>query len=682
MTVRICFLGWALLVASLFPGSVLRTASLPADQKEPGARTDVYGDPLPDGAIARLGTASRMRTAAVYSLAFSPDGKTVAAATRDGVQLWDAVTGKELQKLQATEQGQRVPIYLAAFLPDSKTLATGSKGLSPVRLWDAATGKELVQFVADQTFDSSCLALASDGKTLAAGSYSDDILLWDVSRGVEILKLKQRGARAIAFSPDGKTLASLGPGIGAIRLWELPSGKELRQLGRGERFRAIAFSQDGKELAAADNPDIRLWETATGRELPPLKGSKVGYSAVAFLPENKLVAADYHGVIHIWDAVSWKKLDHFPAGEYFACSADGKVLAFTRFTRGAIGLWDVVKGKELDPVGGHQGLVTALAFSPDSRVLVSGAEDNTIRLWEPATSKEVRRISAPWDPDRRYGTGISSVAYTPDGKTLAAIGNDGSVRLWDPATGKELRQLTQHPEWYWRVLFSPDGKYLAASGNASTVRLWEAATGKELPSLDVKTAVDVKILNLGVMAFAPDGKTLAVLVSYDASAGSGQRVVLASGILLWDVAAGKEVGYFKSEGQSGIYAITFSPDGKCLALAGYDGVLPQQMMTILREVPTGKEIRRFPASVVYSIAFSPDGKTLAAGGGTNLSQNPADTAVTLWDVDTGRELRQLHGHRLAVMRLVFSPDGTMLASGSMDTSVLVWDLSGAGKKPK
>jgi RNA polymerase sigma factor (sigma-70 family) len=638
------------------------------------AHTDRYGDPLPPGALVRLGTVRLRHGLGVYSVAFAPDGKALASTGGDGrVRLWDPATGQEVRQLDRRPQREAT---FAVFSPDGKTLAAGGPQerragakaeTRPVYLWDVASGKEVRRLPGHE--GSLCsAAFAPDGKTLAAATQEGTVRFWDLSTGKEVRQVHGGGGR-IAFSPDGKLLASAGgsmriapngkdrlPGGGDIRLWEVATGQQRRHLsGDQGPVTAVAFAPGGQTLASgSDDGTVRLWAVRTGTELRTLTHGQPktdrtgGVQALAFSPDGSVLASGgADGTIRLWDAASGKPLRRLTGHRWWvvclAFAPDGKTLASGSWD-GTVRLWDVATGAERLPFDEHQSSLRA-ALSPDGSLLATASFDGTIRLWDLSAGK--KRLTF-----RGHEGGVHSVTFSPDGRALASGGRDLVVRLWDVATGREVRQLEGHEKTrsyddVSSVAFSPDGKVLASAGSHDrTIRFWDTATGRELRR--------VRQDGTSAAVFSPDGKTLA------AGGWDGK-------IHLWDVGTGKEMRVIEPQRDSGegpfINSVAFSPDGRTLASGSHDETVR------LWDVATGAERRRLKGhqGVVWSVAFSPDGKLVASGS--------LDETVRLWEVATGQEVHRLRGHSGWVLSVAFSPDGKVLVSGGNDSTALVWTLS-------
>jgi WD40 repeat protein len=300
------------------------------------------------------------------------------------------------------------------------------------------------------------LAFSPDGKTLASGSgdvkgggVQGEIRLWDVGSGRERAAITGDAyfVESVAFSPDGKTLAS-ATGLKFIKLWDVETGQELAVLrGHAGAVRCVAFSPDGKVFASGDGTwdgsdgkgrglpgEVKLWDVASRRERTTLKGFTRGVESLAFSPDGKTLATG------------------------------GGILDDRR--PGEVKLWDVSTGAERAAFKGHAEAVLSVAFSPDGKTLASGSFDTTIKLWDVGSGQERAAL-------RGHTKLVTSVAFSPDGTTLASGSYDRTIKLWDMATGRVRATLRSHAAPVLVVVFSPDGKTLASSCNDKTIKLWD-----------------------------------------------------------------------------------------------------------------------------------------------------------------------------------------------------------------
>ena len=365
----------------------------------------------------------------VLSLAYSPDGLTLAGGTgRNTIGLWNTQTDTLINTLE-----HRGSVLSLAFSPDDRTLASGVGDISvrddvsddvsgdgTVRFWDIATGS-VINTLRGHSSDVYSIAYSPDGSTLASGSDST-ILLWDVATGTLRNQLTGHGdsIRSVAFSPDGSTLAS-GSNDDTVRLWDVATGNTRNTLrGHSDDVSSVAFSLDGLTLASG-SAGVLLWDAATGTLKNVLETDGYVYS-LAYSPDGNTLASGGNSGIHLWNAATGNLIDTFGVYSFYSLtySPDGSTLASGHW-RDVI-LWDATTGNPIDTFE-HPNTIHDVAFGSDGRTLASGSNDGTVHLWDIATGSLVDTLTG------HHGS-VNSVAFSPDGSTLASGSDDGTVLLW------------------------------------------------------------------------------------------------------------------------------------------------------------------------------------------------------------------------------------------------------------
>jgi WD40 repeat protein len=675
-----------LLLAIYFCLSANAAATADSPPKEQAKRSDCFGDALPAGALARLGTVRFRHGGSVFCAHFSADGKTLTSYGEDNVfRTWDAATGKELRSCR--RRGVQPEFFgSAALSADGRLLALGcgSRGHEKdgtVILCAVATGAELHKLtVLDGGWAVRSLAFSSDGKLLAAGDDNGHIDIWETATGRKRRRLNwECEVTGLAFSPDGRLLAS-GNGRDELSLWDAASGKSVRCLqtkapgfvGKNTFETHLAFTPDGKTLASANSDNaVRLWDVASGKEIRRIHREDEGVKAddhfksvhsLAFSPDGKLLAVDSaDGFLHLWSVATGEKLRRIDTQHglfgwrvsvALAFAPDGRTLTAWG-TENAIRLWDVRTGKERAVRDAHRGTVCTAAFSTDGRKIATAGDDRRVRLWSPTDGRS-QRVLLP--PKGVYG--IRSVAFSPDDRMLATPGEHRTIYRWRLANGVVLPSLKPKGETeIFAVAFAPKGRILAAVGRAGgggpSVILWDPDEGKPIREWETEECLG--------LAFSPDGAVLAI--------GGGESIPRGNALMpsgpdyrgridLWDPATGRKLRHW-TIADSMVKAVAFTPNGRWLASLG-----DQDRLLRLWDVSTGKAVRQWKDA--DCLAISPAGRLIAASDHSGV--------VRLWDLFTGELVEQLKGHRGPVFSLAFAPDGRTLVSGSADTTALVWDM--------
>ena len=618
---------------------------------------------LPTDAKARLGKGY------IYEIRYAPDGTQLAVASSIGVWLYDARTGEERNLL--TDRTSSV--HSVAFSPDGQTLASGSVD-GNIALWDANTGEYLITLTGHRDVVRS-LAFSPDGQTLASGGANSDIHLWNVTTGEHSNTLfisDMEFVTSLAFSPDGQTLVGAAgrtpiaevfvaevfvlevgdedipePGWNnIIRLWDANTGKEKNTLtGHTDVVTSLVFSPDGATIVSTSwDRTVRLWDANTGKEKNTLTGHTDIVANLVFSPDGAVIAGANWREIHLWDATTGTHLktltesitgesqrgggllsgarDVYPiytpwlmdAVRSLAFSPDGEILAGTN--GGAIHLWDADTGIYLKTFTAHTNPVNSLALSPNGAMLASGGWKK-VHLWDADTGIHLKTLTAHTDV-------VTSLAFSPDGAKLASA-SGGAVYLWDADTGTHLKTFTGPQSIVRTLVFGPDGTRLASVSLQENyiIHLWDIVTGTHLKTLTEPGDFIRTIQSGGSLWDAPNSAPIQILtgtdrdswaLSTDGRIRAGRDA--SDSILLSGRATRTSLKFFTGHSVR-VNHVAFSADNSTLVSSSIDGTM---FLWDLTSVP----IEKIPGDVNKDGVVNIQDLTLVAANFGQTEPNSAD----------------------------------------------------------
>jgi len=635
-------------------------------------------------------------SATVHSTAFSPDGKLVASGGMDNnVKLWSTETGREMRTLQ----GHSSYIYFVSFSPDG-TYVVSSSNDNTIRLWDVQSGREIRRI--DNALYPRSVAFGPDGNMLF-GDAIGNLTIWNRHTGV-VKKLQAAsgagGIRAAAFIQGGKYILAAGK-LGFIVV-DPQTDQVARRFGMKKQSSydniPIVFTKDGRYALEGRFNEMILWDTETGNEIRTFKANMNTVNSVAFSPDGRYIlsgSANY--MLKLWETDTGKEVRsiyHYRRYIYgarygvtsVAFSSDGR-RALAGYKNGAIRVWDVMR--EAAVIGGvTQNSAAAKADLAEGDVILR-VEGKKISSWrdfadgiEASPGKEIQvtllrngqELAVRMTPaaakgkdargrDITVGTAgviqggvclhnlegykrkVSSISLSPEGRLMTVAHDQGTVSLWDVPTGRELRSIPTY-RYSSSVAFSPQGRFYLSAGNED-VTVWEPQKAQPVSKFSQD---DIGFLSRA-LAFSPDGRY--------AAAGGDKRITL-----------------YDMEAMRAIRTMPVARDVKTVAVSSDNRTVASgtSMDVILWNAQTGAELRTLrPGSFVYAVDFAPGGRYLVSGAQqyAGIGMDYANT-IKLWDVSTGRELRNLGNYKKSVYDARFSRDGRMLLTGGDE--LLLWNV--------
>jgi WD40 repeat protein/serine/threonine protein kinase len=578
----------------------------------------------------------------VQRVMFTSDAKRLISGGDDGtIRTWDIATGKELMKINAHKSW----ITYIRIHPNGKQIASSSNE-ETVKLWDLDNGN-LIRTFNGHTGRVTCVDFSPDGNRLVSCSVDSTVRVWDVNTAKEILLLTMPNKKfaSVAFSPDGKKLVALTitgtDGNRFIKVWDSVTGTPLNEKNNihfgylgVNHFWDVGFDNEGENILTSNWGQALVWDAET-LEIKAFiaQPHKFGSRRATFSPDGKyIVTGGVFGDLKIWDKNNGSLIrtlhghtgsiwgiSYSPDGTQIAsCSDDGTIRVWSAYmdyekiivrdagsmilsfnhggnmiVSGSMGpdkdyiikIWSTAEWKKLFELSGHSGRITSLRFSPDDKHLISGSDDNSIRVWDMNTVPPT--VSMVLDG---HSGSVNAVDYSPDGLYFCSGSSDNTVKIWAANTGKLLKTLTGHVGSVTSVKYTQNGRNIISGSEDKGIRIWDVETGECYKTLE-----------------GHESQITCVAVSSDDS-----KVIsgdMNGAIIYWDKSSGRRL--FSMNGHlERVTDIVFTRDVKRIFSSSFDGCIR------IWDLDTGTCLLRlgeFESGEIYSLSLSPDGKTVAAG---------------------------------------------------------------------
>ncbi len=714
----------------------------------------------------------------VLSVSISPDGHIAVSGSRDKtLRVWEVKTGKYLRTLR----GHADWVNIVAILPNGRHVVSGSRDKT-LRLWDLMTGNCLWTSDKFKNW-LNALAITPDGRYALTGHDEENLYLWDLTTGklterkyygasLEVLGFYWSAVSSLAITSDGQ-YAFDGSQNALVRVWDMKSGQVLRTLkAHDESVTSLAITSDGRfAISGSEDTTLCVWDLDKNQPAWTFEGHHAGVTGISVTSNSRLlVSGSRDGTVRIWDLEKrepawtfWEEQGHKDAILALALALNGRFVVSAGQDM-TLRMWDLNTGKCLKTYQGHRKDVTAIAVTPDGRFAVSGSRDSTLALWELGTTTCLRVFNG-------HQKDVTAVTISPDGRMAISASEDHTLRAWDLQTGNCLQVYDDHQDGVTSVAMSPDGRFLVSGSRDQTLRLWNASTGKCLKTYTGHRG------EIRAVAITSDGRFV-VSAGADSTlrlwylstgsclrtyAGHRERVntvvftsdrnMIVSGsddstVRLWDFTTTKCLRTLKGHHEA-VTSVTVSSDGQFIVSGSRDATIrvwnldlseaqcyeaalqvcrqqnheqlqwsadrfrkrmawaqtawrngkatvAYRYLTQARSIP-GYE--RAPESLklnaliakvlqrgtlrgdwllwtgeehhqgVTSVAVSPDGRHAVSGS--------LDTTLRLWDIETGKCLRLFDGHWLGITSVAITPDARFVVSASEDAALRLWDLASA-----
>lgn len=672
----------------------------------------IFWDVATGNAKHTIDTRYGLLTCAAYSA-----GGEYAVTGGASVSVWDPATGTEFCEIDAM-RGNSNDVAISS---DGRLIAVASNDETGTYLFDVDSRRERFSLAVESVDD---VAISSDGKLCAyREGYGKPIMLKQTETGDEVASIAQESDSTFSFSPDGKLLAVTHDET--VNLHSSTDGKLVREIESDsvDASSPLAWSPAGELLAACEYSDVEIWDARSGERRAKFESRHDDVTAITFSPDSSVVALGTEaGFLELWNLKSQQLTYVTLAAEgevtHLSFTSDGKWIAIRGEGDATVSIVGISNDEVMRSVkvrnsrrASERGTTVGLAFHPDGKLLMAAGSDGLMSVWDvesmrmsnvlPITMRDVRQVRAtvdgqwivvaddkkimgfnaedfvkpaasmdspivrsrnPWLPSGPSGFSlptavleghrefVQDVEYSRDGRLIASAGDDQQIIIWNADTGEMIRALKGHSGRVLSVAFSSDAKRLVSGSDDNTVRLWDVESGEMLKVLGTH-----KELIRGV-AYSPDDKWIV------SAGGAGFEAQL----IIWNAQTGREHHEVKVD--TNVESVEFLPDGNAFAAALFNGEV--QIIDPL----TGKRRQAFKANrCVNAVAFTKDSKKMAGCCGFH-----GDSPVFVWDLEGGRQLHELKGHRNEIDDVAISPDGKLLASVShgawVNGLMIFWDM--------